>query len=171
MATENTIYTLLKNNITETLIFANQNSPRPQLPYWTMRLNVQTSLGTEEYGNSVDDNGNQNIDGVREATIQLQRIGDDSKQKVIDLKNDLQKTSVREKWHIANISLYNIGAVNDAPYLMDDDHFEKRAAMDLFVRFGERTVDAVGLIETVAIEETIDNPVGSDTVSSFNVTL
>ena len=70
------LYALVKALIgAETLVFADQNAPRPALPYWTIRVQVQRAVGRDYYSQGVTNDGDQQIDGVREATVQVQRIG------------------------------------------------------------------------------------------------
>ncbi len=157
------LYTLLKAVIgSETLIFSDQNSPRPSLPYWTMRIQSLRSLGDQYFSQGVSPTGDQHIFGTREATIAIQRYGDDSDLKCQELVDTIGKTTVSEAWSVQNISCYETGDVINIIQLLDKSVIEPRAAVDLFIRFGGDVTDNVGMIET--IETTGDLPGHDDAI-------
>lgn len=141
----------------EELIFADQNSPRPALPYWTMRLSLQRKLGTDERSSDVTNLGVQTIKGVREATLQLQRYGSDSDLKCADVRDSLSKQTVRDAWAAVKIAAYNVGDVLNVPYKLDNAQLEPRASLDIFIRFGTSLTDDAGVIDTVQTEVKFDS--------------
>lgn len=150
----NTLKTNLFNRINaltvgETVIWADQNTPRPALPYWTIRLQAQRVVGRDDRGQDTSNAGIQKVFGVREATLNVQRIGVDSEEKVADLRDELAKVTVTDAWLLAKVAVYNIGPVTNVPFEMDKGHLEPRAVLDLFVRYGTELDDNVGVIETV----------------------
>lgn len=150
MTVKATLYTLVKALIgAETLVFADQNAPRPPLPYWTLRLSAQRQVGKDSYSQGVDDNGDQLVSGVREITVQVQRIGTDSDVSCADLRDNLSRTTILEEWQRQKIALYDVGDVLNVPYKLDNSQLEPRASVDLFVRFGTELLDRVGVIDTV----------------------
>jgi hypothetical protein len=150
MSLKSTLQALIKAVIgDEALIFADQNSPRPSLPYWTMRISAQRAIGVDAYSQGVDDDGDQLVTGVREVTVQMQRFGTDSDVACADLRDNLSRTTILEQWQIQKIALYDIGDVLNVPYKLDNSQLEPRASVDLFVRFGTELLDRVGVIETV----------------------
>lgn len=151
MTVKDTLYTLVKALIgAETLVFADQNAPRPPLPYWTLRLAAQRAVGEDAYSQGVDANGDQLISGVREITVQVQRFGPDSDVACADLRDNLSRTTVSETWQVQKIALYDVGDVLNVPYKLDNSQLEPRSSVDLFARFGTELLDRVGVIETVA---------------------
>lgn len=136
----------------EVMIFANQNAPRPELPYWTILPGVHRRVGSDQYGQDVDAAGNLTVEGVRELTVTVQRIGKDSDMYVADMRDELSLVTQRERWMYEKLSLYNMADVLNVPYEMDDNHLEARASLDLFVRFGTRLYDLVGIIEIVEVD-------------------
>lgn len=160
MSLKTIIYDLVKARVgSETLIWADQNAPRPPLPYWTVRVQVQRAVGDDYHSQGVDDQGDETILGVREATIQIQRYGTDSDEKCADLRDTLSKTTVMEQWQLQKLALYDIGDVQNVPYKLDNSQLEPRASVDLFIRFGTKLLDRVGWIDTVDIGakyETVD---------------
>lgn len=150
MIYDNILCNLLRDVIgTETLIITHQNSARPALPYWTVRATSQREIGWAEYGQDVDLNGDQKIDITVEATLQVQRIGDDSDIILSDFRDNLKKTTELDKWRAQKIVLFDVGDILDVPFKMDNDYYEPRAVIDLFIRFGRQILDRVGIIDTV----------------------
>lgn len=150
--------TLIKTLVgAEELIFADQNSPRPPVPYWTMRLSVQRKLGTDERSSGVTSLGIQTVKGVREGTLQLQRYGADSDLKCADVRDSLSKQTVRDAWKVAKISAYDVGDVLNVPYKLDNSQLEPRSSVDIFIRFGTSLTDDVGVIGTVQTEVKFDS--------------
>lgn len=153
MTVKATLYTLVKALIgAETLVFADQNAPRPPLPYWTLRLAAQRAVGEDAYSQGVDANGDQLVSGVREITVQVQRFGPDSDVACADLRDNLSRTTVSEAWQVEKIALYDVGDVLNVPYKLDNSQLEPRASVDLFVRFGTELLDRVGWIDTVEVD-------------------
>lgn len=152
MSLNSSLYTLLKAVIgSETVVFADQNSPRPALPYWTIKVSVQRGIGVDSYGQGVDVSGNLKVRGVREATVQVQRIGSGAVDSCTELRDNLAKVTERERWQLAKIALYDISDAQDIPFPLDNSQLEPRAVLDLFVRFGTELLDNVGIIETVEV--------------------
>lgn len=157
-AVTSAIYTRIKELIgADTLVYADQNAPRPALPYWTMRLQTQRKLGRDQLGQGVDANGNQKVSGVREGTVQIQCIGAGAASKCADLRDNLSKTTVIEKWSLAKIPVFNIGDVLNVPYQLDGAQLEPRASLDIFIRFGTSLLDNVGAIDTVDVNAQFDS--------------
>lgn len=170
MALRDTIRTLFKDAIgAEELIFANQNSPRPPLPYWVMQITTTRRLGRDSYSQGVDINGVQKVKGVREANVRILRIGADSNQRVNDLADGLSKVSVLEKFQLAKIALYAVGDVMDVPYKLDNNQFEPRSIVDVSLRFGSELIDTVGIIESIEVSAEFDEKADLSTV--FTVVL
>lgn len=160
------LYLLVSALADEPVIWADQNSPRPALPYWTMRINTIPTLGSAVYGQGVNALGDQSITRVNQATVALQRYGVDSEIKCHALKSDLDKMTVREAWGLRQLACYDTGAVNNISTKLDNATIEPRAAMDLFVRFGSRVVDRVGIIDTVQIEGQYPDAISSEVIDT-----
>jgi len=159
------LYTLIKNRLgTDVLIFADQNAPRPVLPYWTMRLQSVRKLGLDHHSQGVTAGGDETVYGVREATVNVQYIGTGAVLKCMTLRDDLARTTAQDQWLANDISCFNTGEVQNIPELLDSSQLESRASLDLFIRFGATLTDNVGAIETVTANGeyvtsgTISNP-------------
>lgn len=146
-----TLYAVIKGVIgSETLVFAEQNAPRPALPYWTIKLQSIRSTKGDYYSQGVDNTGNQKIRGTRDLTVAVQRYGDDSEIVLENFLCNVCKTTVFEEFSRNNIALYNKSDVMHAPVKLDNNIFEDRAAADLFFRVDVETLDNVGIINTVS---------------------
>lgn len=152
-AIDSKLYALLATLVPtgEVLVFANQNSPRPALPYWTLRTQGLKAVGQDETGQEVDVAGQLKVWGVRELTCTLQRIGTGADNAVADVRDLLSTVSVREAWMTEEVALFDAMDVQNVPFPMDDNHLEPRALFDFRVRFGTRLLDTVGIIETVNV--------------------
>jgi hypothetical protein len=124
----------------EVLILADQNAPRPASPYWTMKSSPRRQIGSDTYGQDVDDNGDIEVRGVRELTVQVQRIGDGSDAAVQSLRDDLSRITVQEACIREGVAVFNTGEVQSVPYLLDPGNLEPRGILDLFVRFQTKLV-------------------------------
>jgi hypothetical protein len=136
----------------QALIFAEQNAPRPATPYWTLKITTVKALGSDSYGQGVNNDGDQLVKGVREATVRIQRLGPDAVEACLNLRNALSKTTVREIWQSQKLALYRFGDILDTSYKLEDSLYEVRAGFDLFVRFGTELLDRVGIIEQVNVD-------------------
>lgn len=147
------LYTLLKAGIgSETVIWSDQNSPRPAFPFWTLRLQSFRSVGESDTGQGVSNAGAQAVQNVREATVAVQRFGMDSDLACQGLKDTLTMTSVSDQWYVNKIALFDVGNVVNLTAKLDNSQLEPRAALDLFIRFNSIVTDTgagVGAIETV----------------------
>lgn len=144
------LYALLKAVIgSETLVWADQNAPRPAFPYWTIRVNVGRALGHDWKSSDVTEDGDQTIKGVREATVNIQRIGAESDFYVSQFRDNLSKTTVNEQFILKDIALYDHADIQTLPFQIDATRYEPRATIDLFVRFGTELLDRVGVIDAM----------------------
>jgi len=147
------IYTLVKALVgTESLIWGDQNAPRPALPYWTMILQSIRKVGEDTYSQGVTDEGVQTVTGTRDATLAVQRYGTGSDIACADLRDKIALISVIESWIAAGVVVYDETPIMNATVKLDNAQLEPRAAIDLMIRFGVDTDDIVGAIETVETE-------------------
>ena len=149
----------------EVVVWADQNAPRPVLPYWTIRFALNRKLGRDAYTQGVTADGDIGVRAVREATVQVQRYGPGSVDRVAQLKDDLSRITVIEVWSAAKIALSDVGEVKDVPFKLDTNQLEPRAALDLFVRFSTELLDRVGIIEKVHVTAEYEE---SDEIDEFD---
>lgn len=146
------VYALLSALIhPEVLIFANQNSPKPAYPFWTVSISPYRKLGTEDLGQEVDDKGNLQVVLLSEATVTVQRVGLDSDTVLQTFCNELILPSVRAAWWAAKIAMFRINEIKFVPYMVDSNNNEPRAVVELFIRFQTTLMDNVGIIDTLSV--------------------
>jgi hypothetical protein len=155
----------------EALIEADQNAPRPPLPYWTWKITSMPALGRDSLGQGVSDDGNQTVQGVREATISLQRYGADSEVPVATVRDDMARTTVIEAWGLADLAIIRCGPVTNTSITRDNASIEARCMLELFIRFGTRLLDRVGIIETIEADGTYPGTAAADEVQHITITL
>lgn len=141
------------------VIFLNENAPRPAQPYVTLLLSPLNQIG-EDYTPKADASGLVDMVGDREFTLQIQTYGGDCITRLENLRSSLQKQTVLDSLRANGIVFVNHFGINDTTELLDS-RFEKRAAMDVLFRIGQDYQDNLGLIETVEVEEIYQDASGS----------
>lgn len=154
----------------ETIISADQNAPRPAMPYWTWRLQSMPSVGDPHYSQGVTTDGDQEVKAVVEATIAVQRFGVDSDIKCAGMRDDLRRMTVIANWQAAELAVFRIGPVQNITQKLDDAKIEARAALDIFVRFGTKLLDRVGYVATVEIDAEYPDTVAEEVIDQIVVT-
>jgi len=149
------------------VIFYQQNSPRPDLPYITLYLTSLIQVG-QDFVPRPDNTGNLSIIGDREFTIQIQCYGGDPITTLENLRSSLQKETVLDTLRANKIVYVNQFPINDISALLDT-LWEPRATMDILFRIAQSETDNHGLIKTVEIEEILSD--GSSTVYDQVVTI
>lgn len=152
MSLETDIYALMQPIIGGTVIWADQNSPRPPLPYSVMKINSIRFVNQDHYSNP-DVNGIQTVKGDREFTLNVQRFGQSDVTSFLNSVVDkLRITTNIDKFMAKKLTAFNTEAVSDISALLDKTAIEKRATVDIFMRYKSSLTDNVGLIETVNVE-------------------
>lgn len=141
------------------VIFLNENAPRPSQPYVTLFLSSLNQIG-EDYTPESDVNGLVDMVGDREFTLQIQTYGGDCITRLENLRSSLQMQTVLDTLRANGIVFVNHFAISDVTELLDS-RFEKRAAMDVLFRIGQNYIDNLGLIQTVQVEEIYQDAGGS----------
>jgi hypothetical protein len=133
------------------VIFLNENAPRPAQPYVTLFLSSLNQIG-EDYTPESDVNGLVDMVGDREFTLQIQTYGGDCITRLENLRSSLQMQTVLDTLRANGIVFVNHFGINDLTELLDS-RFEKRGAMDVLFRIGQNYTDNLGLVETIEVEE------------------
>lgn len=149
------------------VIFYNENSPRPALPYVTLYLQSLVQIG-DDYVPRPDGLGDLTIVGDREFTLQIQSYGGDPITLLENMRSSLQKETVLATLREDNIVFVQHNPINDITALLDTE-FEPRASMDILFRIAQTDTDNHGLITTVEIDENFSD--GQSVVYSETVTI
>ena len=163
MTIETDIYDVLQPIIGGTLIWMDQNAPRPELPYTAMKRSARRRVHKDRYSD-VDDAGIQTVAGDREFTLSIQRYqayGPNSVMKALeDVVDKLQLRTNIDALLAKGLAAFDTAPVLDISALLDKTQIEKRANVDVFFRYRSKLTDNVGLIESVHVTGT-DDGVGS----------
>lgn len=163
MTLETDLYALIQPLVGGTLIWMDQSAPRPALPYCAMKIMSVRQINRDHYSD-VDDGGIQTVTGDREFTLSIQRYqaygADSVTGKLQAVSDKLRLTSVIDKFSAKGLVAFDAGQVQDISALLDKTQIEKRASLDIFMRYWAVQTDNVGLIETANIEGR-DNGVNS----------
>jgi hypothetical protein len=155
------LFALFDPLISETLIFADGNAPRPALPYASMKVMGMRRVNGDWYSESIGPDGLQTVKGDREFTLSIQRFGTDSVEALDALANKLRLTTTIDKFNSAKLPIVSADDVVDVAALLDKSQIEPRASLDIFMRLKSSLTDNVGYIDTVAIETVTIRPDGT----------
>ena len=133
-----------------TVIWANQNGPKPRKPFAKLRLYASRSVGMNDEV-PTDTAGKIEIKGTIEKTLEVQYFGTDAEQKLIELNQALSKPTVLDKCFSASVAFFDAQNVQDLTGLLDATNYEERASIDLSVRFTLSATDEPGYFDKVSI--------------------
>jgi hypothetical protein len=162
MTLKTDLFTLIDPLVSETLIWADGNSPRPALPYVAMKVMGIRRINGDWRSESVGSDGLQTVKGDREFTLNIQRFGTDSVESLSTLADKLRLTTNIEKFNTAKLPIIDAEDVVDVAALLDNSQIEPRASLDVFLRLKSSLTDNVGYIDTVEIETVTIKPDGTD---------
>lgn len=163
MALNTDLYDLLQPIITGTVIWADQNAPRPASPYTTIKIASLRQVNHDHYGEP-NNSGIQTVKGDREFTLSIQSYGREGVTFLNDVAGKLKLTTNQDKFMAKKITCFNIGQVADVSAVIGSV-IEKRASLDIFCRIKSSLTDNVGLIETVTANATDNSDAGGYVVS------
>jgi hypothetical protein len=144
--------TLIICNISAAVIKANQNGPRPSLPYINMNVTTITKVGQAETPTSTDEFGVGDIKYNEDSSVSLQGFGKGSNDILQALKNSLQKEDTRQYLNSCGLVIRDDSSITDISLLIDAT-IEKRYLLEIMFGWGQSDTDTVGFIENVVIDE------------------
>jgi hypothetical protein len=133
------------------VILANQNAPRPTLPYLTILLTPFIAIG-DDYIYPPDVAGVRKIKGNREFTVTINAFGTNAINYLQLLINSLEKPSVLEYLRANGIVFIRKLAINDVTALLETV-YEERSICDIQFRLGENFTDNNSWIDQVELVE------------------
>ena len=157
---ENALYAWATGVVGSTIpvIWYHQNAPRPNAPYVALHLFTQRSVGVDAQL-APGDQGENEIVGNRDFTLECQGVGKGSGDICELLKSSLQFLEVQEQLRAAGIAVVDWLAVQDLSELVDS-RWEERNVVDFIFRFAQVSTATPGLIEHLNGEATyksVDN--------------
>ena len=123
-------WTVLYSSIA--VIWVEDNGPKPNLPYLTLRRSTLIKYG-HEYISAPNNSGIAKISGDRDLTINLQAYGSNAFGRLEDLYSAQMLPASQEFLQLGNLSLIDQLAIGNITGL-NDTLFEQRAQMDLLFR-------------------------------------
>lgn len=132
------------------IIQAKQNVPIEYDKYFVLDLLAETTLGSIEKWDT--ENEQINILGVVQATVNIQAFGSDCIEALSDLSILLERPTVVDDFHAANIAVNVVGNVNDITALLDDSRYQERASIDLTISYDRKVVDNPGWFERLRVQ-------------------
>lgn len=132
-----------------TVVFANQNAPRPAYPYITVH---KTATAESEHSTieGPDADGFADIVDDQTISISLQAFGDGAHDILSTLRNSLKKVTTLDYFRAQEMPFIRIlSGINDLTTVVGSRQ-EERAGMDLEFRAANVVTDEVGLIESVS---------------------
>lgn len=152
-----------------TVIWMNENGPRPELPYITLNLLSLVNIGDHADNYPANDAGILEGYQIVEFVLSIQSYGTESFQLLKDLNQSLDRFSVHNDLNYNDHVVFfdDIGGVRDMSTLIGT-HEEKRALLELRGRTFDQFQDKVGRIETVNVIQTTKSG-QSDIVSNISI--
>lgn len=173
MSMETDLMALIQPLVGGTVVFMDQNSPRPPLPFCAMKIKSVVPINRDHYS-APDANGVQSVIGDRQFTLSIQRYqayGAESVTTPLQTISDkLRLVSVQDKFSKKNLVAYDTMAVTDISELIDKAQIEKRANLDIMMRYKSRLTDTVGFISTASIESVPTVPTADKDSGAWIVT-
>ncbi|WP_313378003.1 phage neck terminator protein [Achromobacter insolitus] len=130
-----------------TVIFAEENGPRPHAPY--VALSVRWTQASNAEAGRVGEDGMQSVRQHDDATVELQAFGPAAYDSLDELGLKLRHPVYRDRAEALGLALFEIGRLQNIPVLRDAARYEKRGVMELGIRYARSFAAHVGLIEAV----------------------
>lgn len=138
-----------------TVIFANQNAPRPDKPYATILIVSNVALGGRDEQRSTDSDGIMTLTGLRRMTLSINIFGEGALDYMEQARNSLNKQTVLDDFFWADdIAIINKGEIQNLTLLLETI-YEPRAQMNLTIGYAQEYYDDVGFIESVEVNDEI----------------
>ncbi|MFT9498024.1 phage neck terminator protein [Anaerosolibacter sp.] len=151
---KNFIRDLVDKILGVTTIFENENGPRPKLPYATVQV---TSTSKNGYDDKEIIAGDIKHSGERYLSIDIQYYGIDAMGRLSTLRNQFNTETITNECFTSGISIYDTSEVNDITQLLENQKYEERAQIDLFVSYPESFIESPGYFENVEATGTIES--------------
>lgn len=139
------VYNWVSNNTNLLVIHADQNSPRPDEAYITIKILGFNKVG-QRYLFPPDDNGDRVISYGEDFTVSIQSYGVDTEDELQNLKDSLQLESIGLDFEQNNIAIRNDSNITDISIAIDST-IEKRFLYEVRMSHTRNIEENVGVIE------------------------
>jgi len=152
----------------DSIVWMDQNFAKKPNPMIGLKINPGVQIG-EAYIGPPDVSGDAEIQINMDFTVSVQYFGEGSMEKILTLRDSLNKPSVRQSLRDGDVIVVNRLDAIDLSAL-DNSEFESRASMDILMRTDRSSqTDQVGVIETVNATGTYKSPGKPDVISNISV--
>lgn len=153
------LYQWVSGNVSRPTIWADQNSPRPAKPYFTLKITPVVQIGEDHVSSMLDVSGvdKYRITGDREFTLMVQGIGYGAIQKLSNLRDSLNDPVVTDALRSHDIAYVDSEDILDITELEDSIYVE-RGSLDVVFRTSTQSEIAASTERSV-----IESVYGSDT--------
>lgn len=142
--------TTLENPVEVTVIFSDQDAPKPfPYPFATVRLINISKIGQEELRGVDQDDVFRSV-GQRKLSVSVNFFGDDPMEEARSLFDSLGKESVQHKFRSVGFAVLDKGTIQNLTTMLETK-FEPRSQFDLFLGYTEEIYDDLGIIEKVKL--------------------
>lgn len=139
------IYNWVSDNTSLIIIRENENAPRPDENYISLKISPFLKIGQSNYL-SPDDNGDRVIKYDEDFTVSIKSYGAGTEDNLQALKDSLQKETVYQKLYNDNIAVRNENEITDITVLIDQTR-EERFLYEVFMGMAHDIAENVGVIE------------------------
>lgn len=139
------IYNWIYDNTSLIAIWDNENAPRPNIPYISLRILSISKIG-QSYYDSPDHNGDRIIKYDEDFTLSIRSYGQGTDDNLQLLKDSLQKESVIQYLQRNGLSIRNENNITDISILIDETR-EERFLYEVFFGIAHCIEENIGVIE------------------------
>lgn len=93
--------------------------------------------------------GEIEVKGNFEATLEVQYLGTNAEQKLIELNQGLKKPTMVDRCFGAGVAFFDAQKVQDLTVALDAANYEEKAAINLSLRYVDSIIDNPGCISQV----------------------
>jgi hypothetical protein len=140
-------YAYFKALTTTPMIMANQNGPRPALPYITLQVDLGNPLPV--HIGKIADGGSRALNSHRNARIQLQCFGPDSWEIMEALSMAIHTEAANVLANEKNIAINEQPQLQDIPVLRNATTYEARAVLDIDASYTRAASEIVDYFDKV----------------------
>lgn len=165
---KDSIYTYIADNVGGIpVIWTNQNSPRPSMPYILLTL---TAIPTEffPFAGSTDNSGNRSLSYTGQFLLSIQSHGEDSMDYLQTLQESFSTADGKVALHNLGLTIQNESDITELPTVIDKT-IEPRWLYELDIGFCNSYIENVGVIETVEISGEINGAKTSPIITNQTI--
>lgn len=138
---------LMSSCVSETMIWANGNGPRPKQAFCTLEITPSTPLPVHR--GHVDEQGLRLTQASRIVEVQVQFFGDEALSRADSFSMRLWTEGAQDLSEALDIGILSVDRIQQLPSLRDDAQYEDRAIVDLTCHYLGSVEEFVSYIETV----------------------